>query len=292
MKKILIFGANGLLGSELSYCLSKKKNFKIFLTVRNSDSVKNFKFFKKSNFFKNIDVTNNLIVEKLIRKIKPDIVINCIGIIKQNIQNKDLKDIFLVNSFFPKHLSYLSNKYNFKFIHFSTDCVFSGKGKNYNEKNFPDASDYYGISKFFGENLLRKNVVIRTSFIGHNPNSKKSLLEWFLSQNKSIKGYDKSIFSGFTSYELANIIYKYFLKKENMNGLFHISSKPISKYELLSLIKKVYKKKIKIVKDTKIVINRSLSSKKFKSMTNYKVKSWKSMIKDMYKFRDIKINKN
>jgi dTDP-4-dehydrorhamnose reductase len=292
MKKILIFGANGMLGSELAFYLAKKKNFKTFLTVRKLESITNFKFFKKENIFEKVDATNNFIVEKVIKQIKPDIVVNCIGIIKQNFKNKDLKSIYKVNSFFPKYLSYLSNKYNFRCIHFSTDCVFSGEDKNYAEKDFPDARDYYGISKFLGENMFRNNVIIRTSFIGHNPNSKKSLLEWFLSQKGSVKGYAKSVFSGFTTYELADLLYKYFLKNKNLNGLYHISSKPISKYELLSIIKKIYEKKIKIVKDIKVVINRSLNSKKFKSITKYKPRSWENMIKDMHKFRDAKINKD
>jgi dTDP-4-dehydrorhamnose reductase len=231
-------------------------------------------------------------VEKVIQKIKPDIVVNCIGIIKQNFKNKDLKSIFQVNSFFPRYLSYLSNKYNFRCIHISTDCVFSGNDKNYTEKHIPDTNDYYGVSKFLGENIFRNNVIIRTSFIGHNLNSKKSLLEWFLNKSGSIKGYNKSIFSGFPTYELVQIIYKYFLKKKNLNGLYHLSSKPISKYELLLLIRKVYKKKIKIVKDAKIDINRSLNSKKFKRMTNFKSRSWKDMIKDMYKFKDEKLHKD
>ena len=203
-----------------------------------------------------------------------------------------MKSIFQVNSFFPRYLSYLSAKYNFRFIHISTDCVFSGKDRNYTEKHTPDADDYYGISKFLGENIFRNNVIIRTSFIGHNLNSKKSLLEWFLNKSGSIKGYNKSIFSGFPTYELVKIIYKYFLKNKNLNGLYHISSKPISKYELLSIISKIYKKKIKIVKDKKIDINRSLNSKKFKSVTKFKPRSWKNMIKDMYKFKDVKLNKD
>ena len=284
MTKILIFGANGMLGSELVSFFSKKKNLKIYCTVRNKNSIKKLKFYKTCKIYDKIDATNKILVNNLIKKIKPNQVINCIGIVKQNLKNKSYQDLFKINSILPRYLSYLSEKYNFRLIHFSTDCVFSGKKGNYNENHFPDANDDYGISKYLGEELSPKNLIIRTSIIGHEYGSKKSLLEWFL-KKKKIFGFKKAIFSGFTTYEIAKILYKYILKNNKISGILHISSKPISKYDLLSIIKKVYKKKIKIISDEKVIVDRSLSSDKFKNITKFKPKSWEKMIKEMYNSR-------
>lgn len=288
MTKILILGANGMLGSELAFFLYKKKNLKIYLTVRKRDLIKKLKFYKKCMVFDKIDLNNKLSINKLIKEVKPNQVINCIGIVKQNLKNKSYKDLFKINSILPRYLSHLSEKYNFRLIHFSTDCVFSGKLGNYSENHFPDANDDYGISKYLGEELLPKNLVIRTSIIGHEHGSKKSLLEWFLNQKKKVFGFKKAIFSGFTTYEIAKILYKYILNKNNISGLIHISSKPISKYDLLSIIKKVYKKNIKIISDEKVIVDRSLNSDKFKKITKFKPKSWEKMIKEMYIYNNVK----
>ena len=288
MTKILILGANGMLGSELAFYFYKKKNLKIYLSVRKKNTIKKLKFYKKCKVFDKIDVKNKLTINKLIKKIKPNQVINCIGIVKQNLKNKNYQDLFKINSILPRYLSHLSEKYNFRLIHFSTDCVFSGKLGNYNENHFPDANDDYGISKYLGEELSQKNLVIRTSIIGHEYGSKKSLLEWFLKQKKIVFGYKKAIFSGLTTYEIAKILYRYILKNNKISGVLHISSKSISKYGLLSIIKKVYKKKIKIISDEKVIYNRSLNSDKFKVITKFNPKSWEKMIKEMYIFNNVK----
>tara|TARA_B100000925_G_scaffold290821_1_gene276968 strand:+ start:1174 stop:2043 length:870 start_codon:yes stop_codon:yes gene_type:complete len=288
MKKILIFGGNGMLGSELASYLVKKNEFKIYLTVRNLKSIRAYNFVKKCKIYHSIDVLNNFIVEKIIKKTKPDIILNCIGLIKQKFNIKNSKNIFLVNSLFPRYLSYLSKIYKYRLIHFSTDCVFSGRIGNYTEQNFCDADDYYGISKFLGEDVDEKNVIIRTSIIGHELNSKKSFLNWFLNQKGSVRGYSKSIFSGFPTYELAKIVYVYFIKNQKLKGLFHLSSNPISKYDLLLIIKKVYNKRIKIFKDKKVIVDRSMNSTKFRDLTKFKPRLWSDMIHDMYNFQNIK----
>jgi dTDP-4-dehydrorhamnose reductase len=284
MKKILIIGGSGMLGSELLYFFSQKNFYEVYATFRNIKKIKNYEFLKNCKIFEEIDVNNNVLMETIIKKIKPNIVINCVGIIKQNLNINNLKNVFLLNSIFPRYLSHLSKKYKFRFIHFSTDCVFSGKKGNYNENDFSDAIDSYGVSKFLGEDITGNNLIIRTSIIGHELKSSKSLLEWFLLQKTSVKGYVKAYFSGFTTNELARILQKYILANKELKGLFHLSSKPICKYNLLRIIKKVYKKKIKIIKNKDIVIDRTLDSTKFKKITKFKPRSWDIMIKDMYKF--------
>ena len=142
-----------------------------------------------------------------------------------------------------------------------------------------------GLTKSLGEVKNNYTTTIRTSFIGPEKNKSKQLLNWFLKQNYKIKGYNNAFFSGLTSLELSNIIYYYFLKKNIFyNKILNIGGKKISKYKLLFLISKIFKKKIKIIKYSSFKIDRSLNSNKFLKISNYKVKSWIIMLKQLKKF--------
>ena len=187
-----------------------------------------------------------------------------------------------INSLLPHKLLSAAEKYNIRLIHISTDCVFSGTKGNYSETDNPDPSDIYGISKLLGEFSCSKNLVIRTSIIGPELNTKRGLLEWFLSQKDECKGFEKAIFSGLTTLELSKVIGKYIIPRKDLTGLINISSKPISKLDLLKIIKKVYLKKIKISISNDLKIDRSLNSEKFYSLSKYICPNWEILIKDMY----------
>ena len=174
----------------------------------------------------------------------------------------------------------ISTKNNFKLIHISTDCVFSGLRKNYSEKHKPDPKDLYGKSKLNGEFSSTKNLVIRTSIIGHELNNKRGLLEWFLKQKKEVYGYENAYFSGLTTYELSKIIYNKILFNKKIFGLYHISGNKISKYRLLQKIKKIYKLNLKLNKENNFIIDRSLDCSKFIKKTGYKKVDWNKMIKE------------
>lgn len=268
--KLIVFGTSGMLGSQILKQFSKDKKFKIYEMNRRT---------KKGSININIEKKNDLI-EK-IKSIKPDYIINCIGWIKQKNINK--KKAYIVNSKFPIFLSQLSLILNYKFIHISTDCVFSGLKGNYLDNDYKDAKDLYGLSKNLGEIKNENSCTLRTSIIGPEISKKKfGLLEWFLSQNSDIKGYDKVLFSGLTTLELSKIIKSYIFKKNLYNQILNVSSNPVSKYRLLKIIKKVFKKDVEIERSTKIKLNRTLNSNKFKKITGYKCPSWKKMIHEMY----------
>jgi dTDP-4-dehydrorhamnose reductase len=268
--KVLIFGTTGMLGSQMNILFSKDKKFKIFEMNRK----------KKLNSIKiNIDNKDDLINK--IQSINPDYVINCIGWIKQ--KHININKAYEINSQFPRLLSHLALIFNFKLIHVSTDCVFTGKKGNYSDNDHKDAKDLYGLSKNLGEIKNLNTVTLRTSIIGPEKGKKKySLLEWFLLQKKEIKGFEKVFFSGLTTYELSKVIKKYIFNKNIYNDVLNVSSKHISKFILLKLIKKRFKKDVKIIKCSKIKINRTLNSQKFKKITGYKCPSWKKMINEMY----------
>lgn len=281
--KILIVGANGMVGNTFLRYFNSNKNYNVAGTVRKIDTLK--EIIKSNTFilFDGIDATRLDSFLPVFEKFNPDVVINCIGSIKQ--KNSSTIECIKINSLLPHYLMKLSEKFRARFIHLSTDCVFSGLNGDYKETDFPDALDLYGRSKLLGEVKDFNSLTLRTSIIGHELNSNNSLLNWFLSQNKSVKGYCKAIFSGFTSYEYARIISEFVIPNHQLKGLFHVSSKPISKYDLLKLIKKVYKMNMDIQPDDKILINRSLNSSKFCKYTNYKPKPWPLMIEEMEKYR-------
>ena len=281
-KKILILGANGLIGNGITKYL-QTRNLNIFAAVRSNKKV----FSKKTPFFLYKDLNskksiNN--IEKLIKKIKPDFVINCIGVTK-HIKSQNHK---LINIYLPKILLKLKKKSFFNLIHITTDCVFDGKKGNYKETSLMNAKDKYGNSKIISDKFLVKSnsvTIIRTSTIGHEITTKRGLLEWFLSQKKICYGYKNAFFSGLTTLELAKIIYKYFIVKKPVKyGIYNLAGPKISKFNLLTKIKKIYDKDILIKPDYKLRIDRSLNAKKFKLITKYKKLSWNRMLKDYKKF--------
>ena len=265
--KVIILGSNGMIGRGIYAKLSKNPKFQLY----NYDRTTNLDQDK-------LDLENPRKIVNFLGHIRPDVVINCVGIIKQN--KKEKEHIYAINSFFPHKLNYLSVQLKFKLIQISTDCVFSGLIGNYKEDDIPDAKDDYGLSKHLGEIYNNHNLTIRSSVIGHE-NHKQGLLEWFLSQKNECAGYKNAIYTGFTSNHFSEIIENILISHFNLNGIVHLSSVPISKYDLLSLIAKIYNKSIKIIPDEKVKIDRSLNSNKFKQLSNFKFKSWHQMIQEM-----------
>lgn len=281
-KKILVLGCTGMLGHGTFSVLSKNKNLKVYGTLRNANMLKYFDSHLHQNLHTNIDILDNDTLINIFEKIKPDVVINCIGLIKQLKSSKEPLSILPINSLLPHRLAKLCNLMNARLIHISTDCVFSGKKGNYTEDDISDAQDLYGKSKYIGEvGEMDCAITLRTSIIGHELQTNKSLIDWFLSQEGSISGYTKAIYSGFPVIELVNILENYVIPNEKLHGLYHLSSDAIDKYSLLKLVAETYDKKITINPNDEFVIDRSLNSTKFQSATGYKPPSWPDLILKM-----------
>tara|TARA_A100001011_G_scaffold359425_1_gene405924 strand:+ start:393 stop:1280 length:888 start_codon:yes stop_codon:yes gene_type:complete len=286
MKKILIIGASGMIGNSILAFLLKKNNYSIFATIRSSNTFKAPKSSSEYHLFKNIDAENKKSLERVFNKVNPDIVINCVGIVKQSKEMKNIYKVIYLNSLLPHYLQNLCKSHSSRFINIGTDCVFSGLKGNYSEKDLPDATDLYGRSKYLGETSSRNTITLRTSLIGHEYKNAYGLLEWFLSQNKVVEGYKKAIFSGLTVIEFANIVNEYVIPNNKLMGLYHISADPISKYDLLLLIKKIYSKNIIIVPENKkMAIDHSINSFSFRKATGFMPKTWQLMIEEMFDFR-------
>lgn len=269
MKKILIIGETGMLG-HIVYRYFKNKNYNVCGTSRD----------KLNSYY--LDILDDYKrIDTILETGKFDVVINCIGILNKDAENNPDKAI-LINSFFPHYLDKLSSKYNFKLIHISTDCVFNGKLGEYKEDSIKDATTIYGRSKALGEVINDKNITLRTSIIGPdmNPNG-IGLFKWFMNQTGSINGFDKVIWTGVTTLELAKQIEVAI--NNNICGLFHVvNGSKIDKYSLLNLIKKEFDKDITINKDSSYVSDKSLivTRKDFV----FKVSSYEEMIKEMKKW--------
>lgn len=277
--KVLILGANGMLGHKLFQVLQNQLNFDTYGTIRDANNI-NF-FSQKNKIFTSI---KNLIdIKKTIKDLKPNIIINCIGITrKNNTDINELREMINVNSILPHQLLLLAKEHNLRLIHISTDCVFSGNKGNYKEEDIPDPHDDYGKSKLLGEFNDGANLVIRTSIIGPELKTNRGLLEWFLNVKERCDGYKEAIFSGFTTLELSNIIGKIIIPRKDINGLLNVSSNPISKAKLLEIINEVYKKRVKIDVSDILRIDRSLNNETFLKKTNYNPPTWNKMILQMF----------
>ena len=281
--KILIFGASGMLGHNLFETFSENKNFETFGVIRKNVSVKVFR--ENAKRIKSISDAREIEeITDLIKEVSPKVIINCIGLIKQKEDLKNIVESIQLNSLFPHLLQIASRDVGAKLIHFSTDCVFSGKKGSYKEEDLPDSVDIYGLSKRLGEIDANGALTLRTSIIGHEIMSDVSLLDWFLNQEGSIKGYKKAIFSGLTTIEISKVLQQIILNNFSLSGIYHLSANPISKYDLLKLVAKIYKKNIEILEDTEVKIDLSLDSSKFSSITGYNPPSWEMLIKDLNNF--------
>ena len=284
-KRILLLGGTGMLGHTLFYYFSKKINYDVTATEINNKNIN--KYFSPDishRIITGVDVGNIRNINGIVEKIKPDIVVNCIGIIKQLKESRNPRIAIKINSLFPHELYEICLSNKSRLIHVSTDCVFSGKKGNYTEDDFADADDLYGRSKYLGEVKGENAVTLRTSIIGHELQGKLSLVEWFLSQNERVNGYVNAIYSGFPTIELARIIDEYVIPDTGLCGLYHVSSEPVSKYELLRMIAEIYNKKIDILPYDVFTENKSLDSTRFRERTGYIPPDWRTLVERMHEW--------
>ena len=280
---VLILGVTGLLGHTLFKLLSQDPKLQVFGTARQKTAKTLFSKALTKKILVNVNVEDDRSLIAVFKKVKPDVIINCVGLIKQISSANDVLQAIPINTLLPRRLVYLTNQIKARLILVSTDCVFSGKKGNYTETDRPDCTDLYGQSKLLGEITDEPHVLtIRTGFIGHELRGGYSLVNWFLKQKGSVTGYTRAIYSGLPTIELANIIHHLVLPNPKLSGLYQIASEPISKFYLLGLIAKTYQKKVALTKSSSPKIDRSLSYAKFKKQTGYTPKSWQQLVQEMH----------
>jgi len=230
-----------------------------------------------------INVENKDLVKKLLDKIKPNIVINCIGLlIKDSAENPALS--IFINSFFPHFLSELGKVIGFKLIHLSTDCVFSGNKGNYSENDLKDGEGYYAKTKALGEIINQRDLTFRTSIIG--PEIKKTgtgLFHWFFTQTGIIKGFTNVYWTGVTTLELAKAIDKAIEK--GVNSLYHlVPDEKISKFDLINLINEIWGRNIEILKNKDYQSDKSLINNR--KDYNFNIPTYRKMLFELYEWME------
>ena len=282
--KVLVVGASGMLGNTMLKVLSEKEEWMVFGTVRSRSISRFFSPRISKNLIFGCDVENHDSLVDALNKVQPDVVINCVGLIKQLADANDPLVALPINAILPHRLAKLCDLAGARLIHMSTDCVFTGEKGNYSEDDVPDATDLYGLSKLLGEVHYPHTVTLRTSIIGHELQSMHGLIEWFLSQQEVCSGYRRAIFSGLPTVVLAQIVRDVVIPQSELSGLYHVASQPIDKYNLLKLVAGEYGKIIAIEPDDQVVINRSLNATRFQDTTGYISPDWKSLISIMHSY--------
>ncbi len=223
------------------------------------------------------------VVETLVRDIKPEIVVNAAGLIKQKISN-DAGGLALaeVNRDLPKRLGSLGEDVGFKLINISTDCVFSGARGQYLESDSPDCQDEYGLTKLHGEACGGNSLVLRTSIIGRELKGAFGLLEWFLSnKGMHVRGFENAFFSGLTTNELSRVVRLAIESETDISGLFHVAGNRISKADLLELANEIFGVGAEIERVVDPFIDRSLDAAKFNATIGYAPPSWREMLTEL-----------
>ncbi|EOA3786128.1 SDR family oxidoreductase [Vibrio vulnificus] len=279
--KVLVIGATGMLGYSIFANLSELSNLDVYGTVRAVNSLERF-FPSSDKLIPNVDVKDFETLERAISAVKPNVVINCIGLIKQHDVSKQHVDAIEINALLPHKIAQLCDSIQARLVHFSTDCVFDGKTGNYSESDLPTATDLYGKSKCLGEVDYGQHITLRTSIIGHELKSSVSLVDWFLSQEGSVRGFSKAVFSGLPTAYVAKVLADYVLPNPSLSGLYQLSVDPIDKYSLLSKVADVYNKQIEIEKFEDFEIDRSLNSTKFREDTGFVPPSWDELVAFMH----------
>ena len=277
--RALVIGGNGMLGHQLCRLLPERMD--VWATFRSKPD--KFDFFPENRQINDINVQDITRLDDILDTVKPDAVVNAVGIVKQRDEAKQAVPSIQVNALFPHHLADLCTKRNIRVIQISTDCVFSGFRGNYNELDIPDPVDLYGRTKLLGE-LNRPNcITLRTSIIGWQLNTFSSLLSWFaLQRNKHIKGYRKAIYSGFSTTVLTQLIGDILQTRPDLSGLYQVASEPISKYDLLIQFREMLSwDDIVIEPDDQFFCNRSLSGARFNIATGWRPPTWEAMLQEL-----------
>lgn len=281
---ILVLGASGMLGNAVLRLFAQSPGYQIFGSVRSSGALRLLPKGLHTNLITGVDAENSDSLVSLFASVHPDVVINCIGLVKQLAETDDPLAAIPINALLPHRLARLCEVANARLVHMSTDCIFSGEKGMYTEADASDAKDLYGRSKYLGEVDYPNAITLRTSIIGHELDGARSLVGWFLAQEGRVKGFKRAIFSGLPTVEMARIIRDHVIPHPELHGLYHVSAKPINKYDLLNLVAQIYGKTIEIIPDDKFAIDRSLDSHRFRLATGYDAPEWPILIKRMHEF--------
>ena len=259
--RVVVLGVTGMLGHVLLRELHRGGEYEVFGSARDSAVLRRAGFPAESldRVTTGIDVSDHVRVRRLLERLTPMAVVNCVGVIKQRPEVTDAVRTIELNALFPHWLARECSAVGARLIQVSTDCVFSGRTGGYTEADQPDPPDLYGRSKLLGEVTGAGHLTLRTSIIGHELSGHRSLIDWFLSQSGTVRGYTGAIYTGVTTWEFARLLRTVILPDPELTGLFQVASSPISKYDLLRQVGRQYDWDGQIVPFDDFSCDRSLS---------------------------------
>jgi dTDP-4-dehydrorhamnose reductase len=273
--KILVLGAGGMLGHMMVRILAESDALDVSAAARSAAFVAP----PGVRTWTGVDATQDDALLALMQTCLPDVVVNCVGLVKQRAQAADPLIALPVNSLLPHRLVRLCALIGARLIHFSTDCVFNGERGRYGETDLPDARDLYGRSKLLGEVSDPHALTLRVSIVGPElGGGTQGLLAWFLGQRGGVRGFRNAVFSGLTTLELACAVRDKVLEHPDLHGVYHLSADPISKFDFLTLAAEIYGHFIRIDPRDEPKIDRSLDSGKLRATLGYKPPSWAEML--------------
>ncbi|MCX6620787.1 MAG: SDR family oxidoreductase [Acidobacteria bacterium] len=278
--KIVVIGAAGMLGHKMFQRLRTAFPGTI-ATMRECASCPPFdqvELLQGDDVVPGVDVTDFPALEATLAAFRPEYLVNCVGVIKQRVEAMSAVPSITINSLLPHKLAEMAARWGGRVIHFSTDCVFSGKRGGYTEEDPSDAEDLYGKTKFLGEVAAHNALTLRTSIIGRELTEHRSLLDWLLAQNHTaIRGYRRVIYSGVTTNYLAGLVASIIQEHAKLNGLYQVTSEPISKYDLLCLLREAYGLDLRIEPDDLEASDRSMRCDKLRAAIDYHCPPWPAL---------------
>lgn len=284
-ERVLVLGAAGMLGHKLVQRLSR--TFTTFGSIRQAtppDGAAARAAYEKAQLIFNIDASVPEHLDRALDAAQPTVVVNAIGIVKQTEAAKDPIAQISINALLPHQIAQAcrSRGRRIRFIHFSTDCVFSGQRGPYSEKETPDPQDLYGRSKLLGEVGGPKCLTIRSSLVGRELRGRSSLIEWVMSQRGGrIKGYTGALYTGFTTAAMSDIVARLISDFPDLDGVWHVASEPIDKYRLIQIVNDEFRLGIDIQRDESFLCDRRLDGRRFAEKTQYLAPPWEKMIEDL-----------
>jgi dTDP-4-dehydrorhamnose reductase len=281
---VLVLGASGMLGNAVFRFLAQSPGYNAIGSIRSPSARRLLPQALHDRLIDGVNAEDPDCLVRLFERVRPQVVVNCVGVVKQLAQGDDPLALIPVNSLLPHRLLGLCKIAQARLIHISTDCVFDGTRGAYREADPADAKDLYGRSKHLGELNDSGAVTLRTSIIGPELDSTHGLVSWFLAQRGRVKGFTRAIFSGLPSVELARVMRDFVLPNADLSGLYHVSATPISKHDLLRLVAHAYGASTDIVPHDDPVIDRSLDSTRFRERTGYVPPAWPELVRAMHEF--------
>ena len=282
--RVLVLGASGMLGHAMMAILDEAGHLEVHGTLRSGEAKRLFPPGLRRRLVAGIEAEDQDTLTRLFCELRPDVVINCVGLVKQLQEVNDPLRAIPINAMLPHRLARLCELVGARLVHISTDCVYSGKKGDYSEEDRVDATDLYGLSKYLGEVDFPYATTLRTSIIGHELTGAHGLIGWFLEQRETCRGFTRAVFSGLPTVVLAQMVRDVIIPRTGLHGLYHVAASPIDKFDLLQLVADVYGKSIRIAPVDSPVIDRSLNAGRFRAETGWVAPQWPELIATMHSY--------